>query len=486
MTSIFTCKKIYLVVVVLVVFVCAVPTLSTNQIDNVIQNPYIAERVKAALEKEECEFNSQELANLESLDISVPKPNFSSSGCYFDAFPQSNTIVLVEDISDLYNLPNLRKLDLQNQPINDLTPLESLTKLQILNLPYKELSNSELEVIANLENLESLSITIANETSLDTIKTLTHLKHLTVRVNNKDQLDNVMTILPELTKLEIYYFLIDDTSFHLPETLNSAHLEELTVAGSGNLHDLSVVNPYLKRLIIDRIHISDPTELTHFLELKELVLKGIPTKHLDLVHFRQLAKLEISDSDLVDLSQLVGLFNLKELILQRNFSLNDISALDEPTLFSLELVNLSTTKVKDFSLLSKAPHLKGLIAEGLLVRNELNLSQSGISSIHGLTFLDISGLYSDNYGIPNGIKSLEGIEKLENLETLDIALTHITDFEPLVSLDNFKKLYIGEGIDNLKEPVLTKLKNKGVSIIDCGVELISETSTLKCLRNSLP
>jgi hypothetical protein len=142
-----------------------------------------------------------------------------------------------------------------------------------------------------------------------------------------------------------------------------------------------------------------------------------------LANLESLQSLDLSFTNVVDVSALVKLTNLKSLNMTRA-ELLDVSTL--PELKNLESLDLSRTKVVDISALSKLTNLKSL-----------RLSQARLLDFS--TLPEFENLESLDLSVTN-VMDFSALAKLKKLESLDLSFTNVVDISGLAQLTNLKSL----------------------------------------------
>lgn len=88
----------------------------------------------------------------------------------------------IKDISCMSRLAKLEYIYLSDTKVSDISPLKKLNKLKILHLPNNT-NIKNLDVLVELENLESLSIDGINLSNIDFLMQMKNLKTLWIDLN---------------------------------------------------------------------------------------------------------------------------------------------------------------------------------------------------------------------------------------------------------------------------------------------------------------
>ena len=340
------------------------------------------------------------------------------------------------EFEQLKYMVNLRELDLPaSSEITDLAPLENLTQLQVLRMNDGEsvCSVTDLTPLASLTNLQNLQLTCMAE-DLSPLSNLTNLKVLSLRL--PISADDV-SFLTSLTNLQ---------SLNIQDNSNgNAHiiLNDLTpLSGLTQLQEL--------RLGVDGI--ADFDWAQNLTELRELTFWGNEATYTDLDGLKNLTKLqsltlpypaivgnEELDPEPYDIQGLAGLTELTHL--QMYAGIKDLSPLANLTKLQTLYIYNGTTKPADTSLepVRNLPELR----EFYFCTYGENVSVD-LSPLSGLTKLNVLSITAPSYyDSPNpSVTNLSALENLQDLRTLELVCTNVSDFSPLRSLENLQSVTI--------------------------------------------
>ncbi len=240
----------------------------------------------------------------------------------------------IGDLSDLKNMPNLRRLALNRLDIQDLTALEGLN-LTYLGLGSNQLT--DLSPIFKMTRLEALDISdnpISDLSGLESLPVLSYLNISAVPAKSLAPLAGTRISVLDM-------FDVDEAT----DCLALADMDKLTRFGSRNLPQAGVNAlsgaTSIKHALLLSSGADSPAPFSNMKNLLELTLRGSPLKNLQgissLVFLRMLdvsectltdmeelrdnksiQKLNIANNPLIDLSALRSMMNLKELVCSRN------------------------------------------------------------------------------------------------------------------------------------------------------------------------
>ena len=340
------------------------------------------------------------------------------------------------EFEQLKYMVNLRELDLPaSSEITNLAPLTNLNQLQVLRMNDGDsiCSVTDLTPLASLTNLENLQLTCMAE-NLSPLSGLTNLKVLSLR-------------LP---------VTVDDISF----LSNLTSLQSLNIQdnSSGNAHiildDLTPLSGLTKlqelRLGVDGI--ADFDWAQNLTELRELTFWGNEATYTDLDGLKKLTKLqsltlpypaivgnEELDPEPYDIQGLAGLTELTHL--QMYAGVKDLSPLANLTKLQTLYIYNGTTKPSDTSL-EPMRNLTELREFYFYAYGE-NVSVD-LSPLAGLAKLNILSITAQSYyDSPNpSVTNLSALENLQDLRTLELVCTNVSNFSPLRSLENLQSVTI--------------------------------------------
>ncbi len=194
---------------------------------------------------------------------------------------------------------------------------------------------------------------------------------------------------------------------------------------------------WLQQLDISHSDITDLTPLSTLLNLQWLrVLHTQITELTPLTGLVNLQQLYISRTPVTDLTPLAGLVNLQQLDVSRT-PVTDLTPLAE--LVNLQQLDILNTSITDLTPLA-----------GLLSLQQLDVSNTKISDLKPLSaLLNLQQLDISN----THVTDLAPLAELVNLQQVSVCNTSVTDFSPLSKLLNLQRL----DISNTKMTNLTSL-----------------------------
>ena len=312
------------------------------------------------------------------------------------------------DLVNLAQMTDLKSLDLEgNEAISDLSPLIGLTSLEALSLPLPS-RILDLSPLAGLTNLKELSISgeWRENPPVNEIKDFSPLASLS-------QMENLNMVVTDLKDLSFLSGMTGLTRLRISGTVLTEDLTALK--GLTNLKDLKLDTYGLQSMSglegmanLETLEIHDGTGCPFVQDLSGL--KGMTD--LRVLWLRDSGSAYQSYNP--DLASLSGLMNLEELIVPGG---DGTVALDLTPLSNLKKLRILRTGCNAVDL---AP------LSGLKELTELDLQNGGFGPTSG----------NVEY------TSLAPLAGLENLESLTIRNSHISDLTPLSGLKNLRSLTI--------------------------------------------
>ena len=385
----------------------------------------------------------------------------------------------ISDLTPLTALPGLRTLYLDGNPISDFSPLTqitTLTSLSLKNIPITETQLSELSkalpscaIHSDQAKEEKQDITFGGVTfdsgvtdldlsdmgirDISALSNCQYLIRLNLSGNEISDLSPLMN-LPYLQWLDISYNAVSD----LRPLMGIDTLSFLNAAGNS---------------------INTTSALTMMNGLSTLYLDENPIQNFaGLRKVKTLSVLGLSSTGLDD----IGLSYLKGLSMLSMLNIEDNPELSGEAVDDLRSY-LFTCQI-DHSILSYAVDFDGLEVPSDSVMLSLtgrNISDiNGIQRLNSLEVVDLSGnLISNLYPLQyadsrftiislalrdNQIQDITPISTLTKLETLDLANNDISSLQPLMAMTTLRTLILTG--NPLSEEEVALLRN---TLLDCDI-----------------
>jgi len=372
----------------------------------------------------------------------IPNPdNITSLGVKEDFFTESlegienfpNLLYLtveydsLSDISALNQFPNLLGLYLgECNDLTDYSPLMTLTSLEELSIESSQLKT--IEFIRQMPNLTSLSITDSQIESLDALEACPGLTSLTLMDNYNVEDYRIVGELDQLTELTL------GTSWggDLPSFEKLTQLTYLSLKYIGDLSPLK-----------------DATHVTY------LTLEDCSGWELDaLASMQDLVVLSINDfsSYVESLEPLTHLSNLAMLDLTGTSVFGNIEEI-----FSMPLLQLYLDDCQvgmDFGNIPDNDTLQVLSMDDITILKDPSYNNGDKESLsdHYDMFDHFPNL-TELYVSSCKLDSIEFVEKLPQLQYLDITNNNVTSLKPLEQLTDFRTVWCAKNtiLENVSE-----------------------------------
>jgi len=251
---------------------------------------------------------------------------------------------------------------------------------------------------------------------------------------------------------------------------------------------ISQIFSQLKELDLSNTQVTDLSPLSVLNQLKELDLSNTQVTDLSpLSGLNQMNALYLRNTQVTDLSPLSGLNYLNRLFLS-NTQVTDLSPLSG--LNQLNILDLSETQVTDLSPLSGLNQLKELdlsdtqvtdlsVLSGLNQLKELDLSDtqvtdlSVLSGLNQLNSLNLSNTQVTDLSILSGLNQLTG---------LNLRNTQVTDLSPLSGLNYLNRLFLSNTQVTDLSPLSVLNQLKELDLSNTQVTDLSPLSVLNQLK----
>lgn len=385
-------------------------------------------------------------------------------------------------------LSKLTVLDISNNPLTDLRFLKSMKKLSTLSLnKIPSLDLSMLKLCPKLTKLRMRSCGLSDASDLASICALKKLELLDVSDNQIRD----FSFVKELNKLQSLFASgnpyipsgDDYPNAAVEEAVNSQYsakdnvfatqqLTHITLSDL-DLGDLSFLRffPNISRLRIDNCTYTSCEGIAQLKNLDSLTVKS--ASKLDLGTLSDLTKLTtISTYETPIKGELADLSKLKELN-SLDLSGSDISDLSTITNFKvLQSLDLRNTKINDISALSKLRKL-----ESLYISNTQVTDLTPLKKLTNLTLLSIDGLAVTDF------TPIKALKKLTILSINCEGFTDATMLEGLNKLGSVSMSYVTQTTSQLEKLLPRNCAIQSHTVGDEAVWSIAATVEQRILQS---
>jgi len=274
--------------------------------------------------------------------------------------------LMIRSVVGLDSLRNLTTLNLSWNKILDITPLAHLKQLQELRLDINQIT--DIDVFSKLTNIKTLGVRHNKIKDLSVLSHLTNLRELEIGVNQITDIN----VLRHLTQLEVFT-LERNTVRDITPLTNLTNLRVLKLFGN----QVSDIGPLVSLQNLQSLdlgkredrqtdnNITDFSVLTKLPQLDKLHLAGQGIAKLPPQVLRQVVDLDVSRSELTDLTVFLDLQHLEKLFLSRN-AFEDVGAFAHASMPNLTELDLSVNHIIDLTPFKSAnlPVLKKVLLDG--------------------------------------------------------------------------------------------------------------------------
>lgn len=373
----------------------------------------------------------KQIKQLEALDISYNK--------------------YIVDFSPLRMLNNLKTLNLNSTKIKDLKDIRNLQQLKKLDISNTAVAS--INELAYLKNLEVLLIENTPISSLEPLYKMPYLSKLYCK-NTKVQGVDINALKRANPNLEINYDVeINTTSWwaEVTDTWKEIFNQKVAFAGAE----------------------PSSSELANIENIEELDLAGNEgLRTLNSIQFvKGLRKLDISGTNVTDISALTQLTNLEYLDVSENW-ITDITPLYQlENLKFLNIDNIQATSEDIEQYVATHPETKVIYKA-----NEHTIWFLNLSPAWKEVLLQQAGYNKDQVLKTNQIFDIFYIKKINIIGRNDIE-----SLDPLSNLLQLEELYFA---NTMKINDLTPLSNlNSIKVIDCSFNPITDLGPLENLGN---
>ena len=371
----------------------------------------------------------------------------------------------VTTLNGLENFSRLSVLELSDPKFSDLSPLAHLLDLERLQLQWGDRLIADLSPLQGLMQLAEIDVAGHRVSDLTPIadKPLVRLRISSTRVND-------LSVLPEnllLMRLGLDNSLIRDLSASTLafapnlQYLNIQSLELTNIDWVFNLQSLNTLIASANK--IDVVNIPDTFAGTAFQQL-DLAYNDL-TSITGLLNLGTLEHLDIRSPRLADLSFLPEGFQIQNLSIGGE-QLVDVSQLGNVTDLRYLYIE-SATQLTDLSALSQLQSLERLDLRNLPLLSDLNFLQNQ----DRLSYFGLSD--------SRNIEDYSGLANLIDASQISLNYLGSLDLAPLSDLDNLTRLELqGNDLTNIEELEFLRY----LEYLDIQNNLIEDISVLSRVR----
>ena len=390
----------------------------------------------------------------------------------------NNNITTLEPLSELSELQNL---DCSNTNVDDISPIRNLNKINTLAISNTQISNiSDLRYTNNIKTLTAENLHIDNIEIIGLYGQLTNLSIKGTDVSDISALENC----EQLVNLDISGTKVTTLdSIMLPQSIRFLDISDTEISDITPLATLE----NLQVLIIDNTQVTDISPLSNSSKLNELQCSNtavgdiMPLK--DLQHLVRIycdntqIDSEKADNFRNENSRVIVIYETKALqdwwnrlhiSWKRAFAEQNNTDLD-PSPEELHNIICMKSLTLDQHFLDAQP------IERLSNLEELNLENSKIAdltplhTLHNLRYLNIKN---------TKVTDLTPLEDLSSLQEINMENTNVSKLEPLCNLSNLVKISAENTKVNSEQVLKLRIAQPNVTVIYQTDELRGWWNTL--------
>lgn len=387
----------------------------------------------------------------------------------------------ITTLDPLNELSELQSLDCSYTNVTDISPIRNLNKINALDI-----SNTQITDISDLRYANNIKVLEADNIPLDNIEIIALYSQLTnLSIKGTDVQDiSMLESCEQLVNLDISGTKVTSLdSITLPQSLRFLNISDTDIddiSSIGNLENLQV-------LIIDNTKVVDVSALSNLSKLNELQCRNTEIDDImPLVDLQHLARIYCDntkiDSEKADIFRdqnrrviviyetkaLQDWWNRLHISWKRVFAAQNNTDLDPSP---EELHNIICTK----SLTLDHSFLDALPIERLTNLEELNIENSKIAdltplhTLHNLRYLNIKN---------TKVSDLTPLEDLISLQEINMENTNVAILEPLCNLSNLVKI-------NAENTKVTSDQVLKLRLAQPNVTVIYQTDELRVWWNTV-
>jgi len=387
----------------------------------------------------------------------------------------------IHTLEPLYELSDLQYLDCSNTNVEDIYPIRNLNKINRLDI-----SNTAIQDISDLRYTNEIKSLTANNIRLDNIEIIGLYHQLSnLSITNTDVFDlSPLSHCEMLTDLDVSGSKITSLdSISLPQSLHYLNLSNTEISNLSPIENLE----NLQLLIIDNTLVTDLSPISNLNKISELQCRNTTIDDImPLKDMQNLVKIYCDNTQIN--SERAEIFNREN----RNVMvIYETKALQEwwdglqvfwKTTFAKQnntdinpspeelhaIINMKSLTLEPF-FLDATPIERLTNLERLNIENTKIVDLSPLHGLHKLKYLNLKN---------TKVTDLNPIENLSNLLEINIESTNISKLEPLRKMSNLTLVKAENSKVNSEQVFKLKKEQPEVTVIYQTNELRSWWNTL--------
>lgn len=273
----------------------------------VFKEPLIEEAVRASLDRPKGIITYKDLENVAEIYIqgenvyTSEEEYYSEGGKWYAAARESRVFGPITDLSDLKNMPGLRKLFIGANHINDISPLKNLKQLEKVVLCDNDIES--ISPLANMETLIDVNVMSNKLNDINAVSTWPDLKLLNLSETGSYDASPVGN-LKYIERLDIR----NDSNAY--QYLNNLYVSELCLGAAGQT-DLECIKnvSHVDRLFIRWSEIRNISALEGREDIVYLNMDGCPIEdYRPLFTMPNLTSIEVNADGKNEIEKLISVY----------------------------------------------------------------------------------------------------------------------------------------------------------------------------------
>lgn len=388
---------------------------------------------------------------------------------------------LITTLDPLYELSELQNIDCSDTKVDDVSPIRNLNKLNRLNI-----SNTSVSSIADLKYTNNIKYLRAENLPLDNIETIGlyhQLIKLSIRGTNVEDI-SVLENCEMLTDLDISGTNVASLdSVVLPQSLHYLNLSNTEINNLNNLENLE----NLQVLIIDDTQVTDLSPISKLNKINELQCRNTDIDDImPLKDMQHLVRI-YCDNTKID-SEKANNFvkeNHNVMVIYETQALqewwNGLQVFWKTTFAKQNNTSVNPTPEELHAIISmKELTLEPFFQDALPIERLTNLQRLNIESTKIVDLTPLHGLHNLRYlNLKNTkVKDLTPLENLSNIHEINIENTAISNLEPLCKMSSLFMVKAENSKVKSEQVFKLRMAQPKVTVIYQTEELQSWWSTL--------
>lgn len=375
---------------------------------------------------------------------------------------------LIHSLEPLYELSDLQTLDCSNTNIEDVSPIRNLNKLNKLDISNTPITDiSDLRYTNNIKSFRADNVRLNN---IDIIGLYHQLISLSVAGSNVDDI-SVLSSCEQLVDLDISKTQVTTLdSVELPQTIRYLDLSNTTISDLSPIANLE----NLQVLIIDNTLVTDLSPLANMNKLNELQCRN--TNISDIMPLKDLPLLVriYCDNTLID-SEKAESFrneNRRVMVIYETKALQDwwdrLHVSWKKTFATQNGTDINPSPEDLHAIINmKSLTLESHFLDAMPIERLTNLEQLNIEGTKIIDLTPLHSLHNLKYlNLKNTkVSDLSPLKNLANLMEINIENTYVANLEPLRNMPNLVKIYAENSKVDSEQVFLLRLAQPNVTVI---------------------